>query len=632
MHLYYKHIKPYLLFFIASPLLMLVEVFCDVKIPTLSAEIINLSVAGGDTAQILAVSAQMLFFALLAGVAGVGASFASTRASVNFCHDLREELFVKIQGFSFYNIDKFSTGSLITRLTNDVTQVGQIIVMSLRMFFRAPGMLLGAIIMSYTISPTMSVIFLVLTPLLALVVCLILAVSYPRFARLQGKIDALNIAVQEGLINIRVIKAFTREDHEKAKFKQVNEDLRDTGLSAYRMNILQMPLMTFLVNMATIAILWFGSKALGRGELLIGDISAFITYLAQILMSVNMIAQVFLQSARSLVSSERILAVLSEEIDVSDAQASCPEKQVTTGDIRFEDVSFGYYKNAQETVLSGVNLTIGAGQSVGVVGSTGCGKTSLVHLISRLYDVSAGAIYVDGVNVKDYTLQNLRAGVAVVLQSNLLFSGTVKENLQWGDSTASFEALQQAAEFSAASEFIDGMSNWYNTCLSQGGLNLSGGQKQRLCIARALVKQSKILILDDSTSAVDTATERKIIHHLTHDLPALTKIIIAQRISSVQHCDMIVVMDEGKIAATGTHHELLTSSPIYQEIYLSQMAGDATAEHAADYAAMKQVAARRSVAHPPHPERPPHPKHPPHAKRPPLGDAPAQPSPEQEGR
>ncbi|MFI3168523.1 MAG: ABC transporter ATP-binding protein [Faecalibacterium sp.] len=573
MHVYWKHIKPYLIFFILSPLLMLVEVFCDVKIPSLSANIINLSVAGGDMSQIFAASGQMLAFALLAGAAGVGASFASTRASAHFCHDLREELFIKIQSFSFHNIDKFSTGSLITRLTNDVTQVGQIIVMSLRMVFRAPGMLLGAIIMSYTISPKMSLIFLVLTPILAAVVCLVLYLSYPRFAKLQGKIDALNVAVQEGLMNIRVIKAFTREAYEKEKFKQVNEDLRDTGLSAYRINILQMPLMTFLVNMATIAILWFGSKALGRGELLIGDISAFITYLAQILMSVNMIAQVFLQSARSLVSSERILAVLREDIDISDANAAQPDKTVTAGEIRFEHVSFRYYEHAQDHVLSDINLTIGAGQSVGLIGATGCGKTSLVHLISRLYDVSAGAVYVDGVNVKDYTLEHLRAGVAVVLQSNLLFSGTVRENLQWGDANASFEALQQAAEFAAATEFIDGMTDWYHTNLDQGGLNLSGGQKQRLCIARALVKQSKILILDDSTSAVDTATERKIIHHLTHDLTAMTKIIIAQRISSVMHCDQIIVMHEGKVSAIGTHAALLATSDIYQEIYHSQMAG-----------------------------------------------------------
>ncbi len=575
MQHYWKHIKPYLFFFILSPLLMLVEVFCDVKIPTLSANIINLSVAGGDMSQIFAASAQMLAFALLAGTAGVGASFASTRASAHFCHDLREELFIKIQSFSFHNIDKFSTGSLITRLTNDVTQVGQIIVMSLRMLFRAPGMLLGAIIMSYTISPQMSVIFLVLTPILAFVVCMVLYLSYPRFAKLQGKIDALNVAVQEGLMNIRVIKAFTREPYEKEKFKQVNEDLRDTGLSAYRINILQMPLMTFLVNMATIAILWFGSKALGRGDLLIGDISAFITYLAQILMSINMIAQVFLQSARSLVSSERILAVLREEVDISDADAAQPEKTVTAGEIRFENVSFRYYANAQDNVLNNINLRIGAGQSVGLIGSTGCGKTSLVHLISRLYDVSAGAVYVDGVNVKDYTLEHLREGVAVVLQSNLLFSGTVRENLQWGDANASFETLQQAAEFAAATEFIDGMTDWYHTNLDQGGLNLSGGQKQRLCIARALVKQSKILILDDSTSAVDTATERKIIHHLTHDLTEMTKIIIAQRISSVMHCDQIIVMHEGKISAVGTHATLLSTSDIYQEIYHSQMAGSA---------------------------------------------------------
>ncbi len=575
MATYYKHIKPYLFFFIASPLLMLVEVFCDVKIPSLSAQIINLSVAGGSRGDILAITAQMLFFAALAGSAGVGASFCSTRASVNFCHDLREELFIKIQSFSFHNIDKFSTGSLITRLTNDVTQVGQIIVMSLRMVFRAPGMLLGAILMSYTISPSMSVIFLVLTPILAVVVCGVLVLSYPRFAKLQEKIDALNIAVQEGLINIRVIKAFTREDHEKAKFKTVNEDLRDTGLSAYRINILQMPLMTFIVNMATIAILWFGSKALGTGELLIGDISAFITYLAQILMSINMIAQVFLQSARSLVSAERIAAVLHEEVDVSDAHAAHKDKKVSSGEIVFENVSFQYYKNAQDKVLSNISLSIPSGHCVGIVGSTGCGKTSLVHLISRLYDVSEGAVRVDGVDVRDYSLQNLREGVAVVLQNNLLFSGTVKENLQWGDKNAPLASLEHAATCAAANDFISAMPEGYDTPLHQGGLNLSGGQKQRLCIARALVKNTKIVILDDSTSAVDTATERTITHHLTRELRELTKLIIAQRISSVVHCDMILVMDEGKIVGTGTHDALLAQCSVYQEIYNSQMAGDA---------------------------------------------------------
>ncbi len=571
MKIYFKHIKPYAIFFILAPLFMLVEVYCEVKIPSLSAQIINLSGETGNVTEILQIATKMLLFVLLAIAGGIGSSFFATKASVNFCHDLRNEVFVKIQSFSFYNVDKFSTGSLITRLTNDITQIGQIIIMSLRMVFRAPGMLFGAIIMAYLISPKMSTIFLVLTPILAMIVFIVLQISYPRFAKLQGKIDALNTSVQEGLVNIRVIKAFTREPFEKDKFDDVNDQLKTTGLSAYRVSIVQMPIMTLVVNFTTIAILWFGSKALGKGELAIGDISAFITYLSQILMSVNMIAQVFLQSSRSRVSARRVSDVLNEDLDISDKNASQKEKLVQSGDISFKNVSFKYYKNAQENVLSNINLDIKSGQSVGIVGSTGCGKTSLVHLISRLYDVTDGEVTVDGVNVKDYSLKHLREGVSVVLQSNVLFSGSVKENLMLGNKNATNDELKRFAEFSASSEFVENMTDGYETMLSQGGANLSGGQKQRLCIARALAKNTKILILDDSTSAVDTATERKIVKHLTEDLKDMTKIIIAQRISSVINCDFIVVMEEGEISACGSHGELLESSKVYKEIYNSQM-------------------------------------------------------------
>lgn len=571
MKIYLEYVKPYVLFFIMAPLLMILEVYCEVKIPSLSAEIINMSVAGGDISAIAVVGLQMLMFTVIAVSGGVGASYFATKASVNFCHDLREDVFVKIQNFSFNNIDKFSTGSLITRLTNDITQIGLIVVMCLRMLFRAPGMLIGAMIMSYTISPAMATIFLVLTPVLALVVYVVLKISYPRFAALQDKIDALNVAVQENLMNIRVIKAFTREGFERDKFKTVNENLKNTGLSAYRVSILQMPLMTFFVNMATVALLWFGSQLLGTGELLIGDISAFITYLAQILMSVNMIAMIFLQSSRSLVSGKRVLKVLQEDIDIEDLEAKFPEKQVMSGDVVFKNVNFKYYKNSLDKVLTDINVEIKSGQSVGIVGSTGCGKTTFVHLISRLYDVDSGEILVDGVNVKDYSLENLRDGVAVVLQNNLLFSGTVRENLLWGNKNASDADLARVCEYAAARDFVENMPEKYDTYLHQGGLNLSGGQKQRLCIARALAKNTKILILDDSTSAVDTATERKINKHLNEDLKDMTKIIIAQRISSVVDCDMILVMDEGEISALGTHDELLEKSLVYQEIYCSQM-------------------------------------------------------------
>ncbi|WP_249028902.1 ABC transporter ATP-binding protein [Tannockella kyphosi] len=570
MRIFFKHVKPYLGFFLLAPIFMLIEVYCDVKIPSLSANIINLAIAGTTNREILMSVAEMFLYAIIALGGGIGSSFCATRASVHFCHDLRAELFERIQAFSFYNIDKFSTGSLVTRLTNDVTQVGQIIVMSLRMLFRAPGMLIGAIIMAYRISPSMSILFFILTPVLAMIVFCVLQVSYPRFAKLQDRIDAINTTVQEGLINVRVIKAFTREGFEKEKFKEVNENLRDTGLSAYRVNIIQMPLMTFTVNMTTIAILWFGSSLLGTGELLIGDISAFITYLTQILMSVNMIANVFLQSARSAVSANRIREVLEDDIDIHDQDALYPNKVIESGSIRFENVYFRYFENAKENVLTNINLEILSGQSIGIVGSTGCGKTSLVHLISRLYDVSSGAVYVDDTNVKDYSLTNLRQGVAVVLQNNLLFSGTVKENLLWGNPNASLEEMVEASEFAAAKEFVEKMSDQFDTFINQGGHNLSGGQKQRLCIARALMKKTKILLLDDSSSAVDMATERKIIHHLTYDLKDMTKIIIAQRLSSVINCDLIVVMEQGSISAIGSHLQLLEQSKVYQEIYYSQ--------------------------------------------------------------
>lgn len=570
MKRYFKHIKPYWFFFLGSPLLMILEVYCDVWIPTLSARIINEGVMTGDKAVIYATTAQMVGTLILAVISGCGASYCATKASSNFCHDLREEIFTKVQAFSFQNIDKFSTGSLVTRLTNDITQVGQVVIMALRMMFRSPGMLIGSMIMAYQINAELARIFFVLTPILVVIIWIILHFAYPKFALLQTKVDALNITVQEGLVNIRVIKAFTREKYQEVKFQNVNEDLRDTGLRAYRINMLQTPIMTLCVNMATLAILWFGSKVLNRGDIQIGDISTMITYLTQILMSVNMLANVFMQSSRSLVSIRRLSEVLDETIDISDLLAKNPEKKVLSGDIVFENVNFKYFEKSEANVLTNINLTIKSGQTVGVVGSTGSGKTSLVHLISRLYDVNSGRILVDGIDVKDYSLKNLREGVGMVLQQNLLFSGTVKENLLWGNSEATDEEMVKIADYSASRGFIEEAPEQYNSVVDQGGLNFSGGQKQRLCIARALMKKCKILILDDATSAVDTATERKIRSHLSDDLSEMTKIIIAQRISSVETADMVVVLDDGEISAIGTHKELLENSQVYQEIYRSQ--------------------------------------------------------------
>lgn len=570
MKRYLKHIKPYWFYFAISPILMMIEAYCDVQIPTLAAAIINEGIMLNDNTAILLTAGKMILVLLFAVATGVAASYTATRASVNFCHDLREEVFTKIQEFSFQSIDKFSTGSLVTRLTNDVTQVGQLIVMCLRMMFRSPCMLIGSIIMAYTISPSLSTIFFLLTPVLAFIIWIIIYIAYPRFAKLQDKVDALNTTIQEGLVNIRVVKAFTREKFEEEKFQTVNQDLKNTGLSAYRINMLQSPLMTIMVNFATIAILWFGSKALDRGDILIGDISALITYLSQILMSVSMLANVFMQSSRSLVSAKRLSELLDETINISDITATQPEKTVNSGDIKFENVSFKYFDNAESHVLSNINIHIKSGQTIGVVGSTGCGKTSFVHLIPRLYDVTTGRVLVDGVDVKDYSIKNLRDGVSVVLQQNLLFSGTIKDNLLWGNSDATQENLTKFCDFAAAKDFIEASYDKYDTVIDQGGLNLSGGQKQRMCIARALTKQSKILILDDSTSAVDTATERKIRGHLENDLKDITKIIIAQRITSVEQADQIIVMDQGEISAVGTHEQLLKDSQVYKEIYRSQ--------------------------------------------------------------
>ncbi|MFI3237171.1 MAG: ABC transporter ATP-binding protein [Lachnospiraceae bacterium] len=575
MKRYMKYIKPYWVFFVLSPIMMILEIYCDVKIPTLASEIINVGIANSDAGEVVSLTLVMLGFVLLAVITGTCASYCASKASVFFATDLRSDIFKKIQSFSFANIDSFSTGSLVTRLTNDITQIQQLVVVFLRMAFRAPGMLVGALYMSYMISSKIAVIFVVIVPILATIIILVLKYSYPRFAKLQERVDDLNSNIREILTNVRIVKALTREGYEIEKFNKVNNNLKETGLSAYRITILQMPIMTLVVNMATIMIMWYGSQLLGKGELLIGSISALITYMTQILMSVNMLANVFLQSSRAMASEKRIAEVLDADIDIVDNLDS--EYRVQSGDIRFEHVDFKYYKNNKELVLSDITVDIKAGQTIGIIGSTGCGKTSFIHLIPRLYDVDQGNVYVGGIDVKDYSLKNLRDGVAVVLQNNVLFSGTIEENLKWGDKTASNEEMEQVAAWSAANEFIDEKPLKYQDIVDQGGLNLSGGQKQRLCIARALLKKPKILILDDSTSAVDTATEASIRGYLASELKETTKLIIAQRISSVIEADKILVMNDGKIEAFATHDELMETSITYKEIYQSQMSQEVQA-------------------------------------------------------
>ncbi len=552
---------------------MVVEVYCDVKIPELSAQIVNKGVMKGDASEILDISLYMFLYLFLSLTSGIVACYTATKASVSFACDLRSDIFTKIQSFSFANTDTFSTGSLVTRLTNDITQLQQLVATALRLMFRAPGMLIGSLLMAYTIDAKMSITFMVLVPLLALVSYITLYFSYKRFAVLQVRVDSLNNTIQEFLTNIKIIKALTREAHEGSKFNDVNNELKKSYLSAYKISILKIPLLTFVVNIAVIAILWTGNMAFGRGEILIGDISAFITYLTQILMSVVMMSMVFLQASRGLVSAKRINEVVDETIDITDKDAKQVTKKVGSGDIIFENVSFKYHIDSELDVLTNITLHIESGQTVGIIGATGCGKTSLVHLILRLYDTTQGSVYVDGTNVKDYSLKNLRSGIAIVLQNDMLFSGTIKENLLRGNVNATEEEYVQATKGASIYSFIQEKEYAFEDTVEQAGVNVSGGQKQRLCIARALLKNAPILIFDDSTSAVDMATERAILQYLQKNNTDQTKIIIAQRISSVKNADTIIVIEEGAIVSKGTHTQLLQNSLIYKEIYTSQVEG-----------------------------------------------------------
>lgn len=570
MKRYLNYAKPYWFYFILAPIFKITEVICDIHLPLMAAEIVNLGIAQGDVKLIQDIATKMMAIVILSWIGGIGACYFAAKASVNSACDLRADLFRQIQKFSFSNIDKFPTGSLITRLTNDISQLQDAVVTALRMAIRAPGILIGSIIMAIRINSDLAVVFLVIIPILIAIMWVILQLSYKKFGYMQHKVDGLNGAVREALINVRVIKSLAREEFESDKFAAVNKDLKETSLSAYLITIIQMPLMTFVVNLATIALVWIVGNGSMSGTMEIGDLTAFITYLTQILMALNTLANIFMKASRALASVKRVSEILDTEIDLTDTNCKSPSLEVTRGDIEFRDVNFRYYKDRKEIILKDINLTLKAGETIGIVGSTGSGKTSLIQLIPRLYDVSSGSVLVDGVDVRDYSLANLRDGVAVVLQNNVLFSGSIQENLRWGDSESTQEQHKEAAQWAAAHDFIEHLPEKYETLLGQGGVNLSGGQKQRVCIARALLKNPKILVLDDSTSAVDTETETTIREHLIKEMKDATKVIIAQRISSVQDADMIVVLNEGEVEATGTHTELLETCLTYQEIYESQ--------------------------------------------------------------
>lgn len=577
MKRYFKYVKPYLPYFIIGPILMIVEVIGEVILPKFMANIINNGAASHDIPYIISMGIMMVLTAVLMMIGGIGGAYFAARAAVNFAADLRSDVFARVQRFSFSNIDQFSTGSLVTRLTNDVTQMQNVIMMGLRMMLRAPGMLIGAVIMAFMMNARLAVILLVVMPVLTVVIILVIRLAFPRFDNMQKKLDKLNSNIQETLTNVRVIKSFVRGDYEEKRFAKANQDLKDASMSAFKVVIFQMPLMMLAMNFTTLAVVWFGGNQILDGSMPVGDLTAFTTYIVQVLMSLMMLAMVLLQSSRAVASSRRICEVLDTEIDLTDDNASQKEMQVTRGRIEFRRVSFRYYKDNEEKVLDDINLNIEPGQTVGIIGSTGCGKTTLVQMIPRLYDVDEGKVLVDGVNVKDYSLKHLREGVGMVLQKNVLFSGTIRENLEWGDENATAQEVHKAAAQAQADQFISTFTDGYETELGQGGVNVSGGQKQRLCIARALLKNPKILILDDSTSAVDTATEARIREAFNTSLKGTTKLIIAQCISSVKDADQIVVMDEGRIVGHGKHEELMKSCEAYQEIYYSQMDKEVTA-------------------------------------------------------
>ena len=572
MKKYLRFVKPYKLFFILGPLLMLTEVGGEIVLPKLMGGMIDDGILSDyGTRFIIRRALVMLGCILIQVTGGIFGHYFSVKAAVNSSTDLRKAVFDRVQDFSFSNIDRFSTGSLITRLTNDITQIMNITRMGLIMAVRSPGMLVGGVIMTVSINPELASILFVMIPLLGIAIFLLMRTAMPRFDAMQRRLDSLNSTTQENITNVRVIKSFVRRDHEIEKFNEASGELRDSALRALRIVVCTMPVMTLAMNLATLLVLWIGGNNVISGGMQVGALSAIVQYTAQILVSLMMVSMFIIGSSRALASFKRISEVLDTTPDLSDEAARNRDKLVTDGRIEFKNVSFKYYKSREDNVLDNVSFTAEPGQTVGIIGVTGSGKSSLVQLIPRLYDVTEGEVLVDGTNVKDYSLHNLREGVAMVLQKNVLFSGTIEDNLRWGDENATDEELRAAARSAQADGFVTSFTNGYKMELGRGGVNVSGGQKQRLCIARALLKKPKILILDDSTSAVDTATEAQIRNAFSTTLKDTTKLIIAQRIGSVIDADKIIVLNDGKIVGEGTHNELIKGNEEYREIYYSQI-------------------------------------------------------------
>lgn len=557
---------------ILSPVTIIGEVFMEVLIPTIMAMIIDNGIKKGDIGYVAKMGGVMVIMALFSLCFGALAARFSAVAAMGFAKNLRGALFRKVQDFSFANVDKFSTSSLVTRLTTDVTNIQNAFMMFVRMAFRSPIMLVCATIMAVRANAKLSLVFLFAIPVLGFAVFFIISKAHPRFEKMLVQYDSMNGSIQENLIGIRVVKAFAREEYEKKRFAERTEGVRLAQFMAEKLVILNMPIMQLVVYSSIVAILYFGGHMAADGDLLTGELSSFIMYVTQILMSLMMLSMLFITFVISRASLQRVYEVLAEEPAISDAESGS-DVSAQDGSIRFENVGFSYYGDMSNAALTGIDLEISSGETIGIIGGTGSSKTSLVQLIPRLYDVTEGNVYVGGHNVKDYSLETLRDQVAMVLQKNVLFSGTIRDNLRWGDENASDEEMIEACRSACAHDFIMSFPEGYDTDLGQGGVNLSGGQKQRLCIARALLKKPKIIILDDSTSAVDTATDSSIRKAFREKLSDTTTLIIAQRISSVKDADRIIVMDEGRITDIGTHDELMQSSSIYREVYDSQQKG-----------------------------------------------------------
>lgn len=565
-----KYLQPYKKYVWLAPFFMLIETGAELLTPTLMTILIQQGVETGNVSFIAKMGAIMIGVALFGIVGSIGCLIAAAKASQGTGADMRKAAFVKIQSFSFHNIDTFQTSSLITRLTNDITQIQMVIFMILHIMIRAPLLCLGSIFMAFQINGKMAGIFLLIISIVVVAIAGILKIALPRFRIVQERLDAVNTVMRECLAGIRVVKAFVRHSYEEEKFQKVNESYKASSLNAFFVMMMAMPAMMLVLNCSIVAILWFGAKMTVGGSLFPEDIMALITYLMQMLMSMMMIGMIFMMISRSKVSIDRVLEILQTEVDLKDPiQAKHPEIQ--NGKVEYKDVSFRYDNGTGEPVLSHISFTANPGETVAILGKTGAGKSTLVNLMPRLYDVTEGEVLVDGVNVKDYSLTELRQKISPVLQETILFSGTIRENIKWGRALATDEEMVAAAKAAKAHDFIMSFPEGYDTQLGQKGVNVSGGQKQRISIARSLIRQSEILIFDDSTSAVDSLTEKEIWGAMAETHKGCTKFIIAQRISSVKDADKILVLKNGTIVAEGTHEELMEKSEDYQEIYASQM-------------------------------------------------------------